>query len=243
MPWFKRRKSTSKELVIILQKRVEQLENTVTELLRRVEMLEATRHGRITESPPVKVNGDDCEVDGHQADVVEDCEVTVDVNCENIMEEEDEIEQTVKDDSVEETALTCVEGVNGQENKLEQVGEAECVEETVLGCVEDVYGEEDKLEQVGEDEGLEETVLVHEEGLQGEDSGTEAATQSHQGLYNRRIRRIGICVVSCAVGILWGLYRWGGYGWGEDNSYLDPIHIDPVYDCTIPGRHWLPPMH
>ena len=238
MPWFKRRKSTSKELVIILQKRVEQLENTVTELLRRVEMLEATRHGRITESPPVKVNGDDCEVDGHQADVVEDCEVTVDVNRENIMEEEDEIEQTVKDDSVEETALTCVEGVNGQENKLEQVGEAECVEETVLGCeegvngqenkleqageaecveetvlgcVEDVYGEEDKLEQVSEDEGLEETVLVHEEGLQGEDSGTEAATQSHQGLYNRQIGFIAIGVL-CAVGMLmWGLYIYGVY--------------------------------
>jgi hypothetical protein len=176
----------------------------------------------------VKVHGDDCEVDGHQADVVEDCEVTVDVNRENIMEEEDEIEQTVKYDSVEETALTCVEGVNGQENKLEQVGEAECVEETVLGCVEDVYGEEDKLEQAGEDERLEETVLVHEEGLQGEGSGTEAATQSHQGLYYQRIGFIAIGVL-CAVGILiWGLFILGGYGLCVDKS-----------DCTISVRNWL----
>ena len=163
-------------MVIVLQKRVEQLENTIAELVRKLEVLEATRHGRITESdlkiqedsntglpdsPPEKVNGDESEVNGHlQADVVEDCEVTVDIIRENIMEEEDEIEQTVKDDRLEETVLTCVEDVNGQENKLDQVGEDEGLEETVLTCVEDVNREENKLDQVGEDEGLEETVLT-----------------------------------------------------------------------------------
>jgi hypothetical protein len=81
------------------------------------------------------------------------------------------------------------------------------VVETVLEQVESV-NEQNEIEQIGEAEYVEETVLVHEEGLQAEDSGV---TQSHQGMYRRRIRRIGVCVLSCAVGImLWGVYRWGG---------------------------------
>jgi ASC-1-like (ASCH) protein len=160
-------------------------------------------------------------MDAHQ---VETFEVTVDVHCEDIKEGEDELEETVKDESVKENVLGCVEVVNGQEDKLEQIGEAECMEETVLEQVE-IVNEEKEIKQIEENECV--------EGFQGEDSSMEAGTQSHQGVYNQRIRRIGICVLSCAVGILlWGVYRCGVYEWGVDSS-----------DCTIPVQNWLPPWH
>jgi hypothetical protein len=181
----------------ILQERVEYLEKRVQDLEWKLEvMMETIKHGQMTElkqeteekqdlknqakdnksglsdSSPKKLNGNDS---AHQVDMFEGCEVTVDVHCEDIKEGEDELKQIGKDDNVEETVLGCVEGVSGQE---------------------------DKLEQIGENDGVKETVLVHEKGLQGEDSGMEAGTQLRRGIYNRRICRIGICVLSCAVGIL-----------------------------------------
>jgi hypothetical protein len=59
----------------------------------------------------------------------------VDVHLEDI-KEEDELEQTGKDDSVEESVVARVESVNEQEHKIEQMGEAEFVQETVLARVE-----------------------------------------------------------------------------------------------------------
>jgi hypothetical protein len=198
MPFFKKRKSSKKkELENNLQERVTYMQKRVQYL---EEIVEAIRHGRITElkldtqetqdmkiqvednesgrsrSHPEKVNGHHSGMDTHQVDMAADCEVTVDVHRVDIKEEEEGLKQTGNVNSVEETLLGCVESVNGQD-KLEQIGEAKCVQETLL---------------------------AHEEGIQAEDSGMEAETPSHQIIYIRRIRRIGVCVLKCAVRILLG---------------------------------------
>jgi len=63
-------------------------------------------------SPPEKLNGNDSEMDAHQqVDMVVRCKVTVDVHLEDI-KEKDELQQTGKDNSVEESVLARVESVN-----------------------------------------------------------------------------------------------------------------------------------
>jgi hypothetical protein len=197
MPCFKKGKSSkTKELDNILQERVEYLEKRIQDLEGKVEeIMEAIKYGRITEqeteekhdlknqvednksglsdSPPEKLNGNDSEMDAHQVDMFEDCEVTVDVHREDIKEGEDVLEQTGKDDSVEETVLGCVEGVNRQEDKLEQIGEAECVEETVQKQVESVNEQEKEIEQIGKTECVEETVLPHVESVNEQENEIE----------------------------------------------------------------------
>jgi hypothetical protein len=178
MPFFKKRNSSrSEEMVIILQKRVEELEETANELKGMMEkVLEAINHGQITQIEKESEDKQDLKIQ-----VVDN--------------------KRALPDAAEETELGCLEEVNGQDNTLGQTGEVECSVETVL---------------------------LHEEGLQGEDIGTEAATQSHQGMFNRRIRCIGIFVVSCAVGmLLWGVYKWGV--------------VESV--STIPVRNWIPPRY
>jgi hypothetical protein len=179
----------------------------------------------------VDINGQEDKTE--KAGDTECVEETVLGCLEDVSEQENTLGQTGEAESVEESVLGRVEDINVQEDKVEEAGEAECVEETVLGCLEDANGQDNTLGQTGEVECSEETVFVHEEGLQGEDIGTEAATQSHQGMFNRRIRFIGIFVVSCAVGmLLWGVYKWSVYGWGVDESV-----------STIPVRNWIPPRH
>jgi hypothetical protein len=258
---FKRRKS-SKRKENNLEDQVEELEKKLKDLEGKMdEILEALRQGRITElketeedpnlkiqvegnqsvlsdSPPKKWNGKDSEMGKHQqVNMVEDFEVSEDVNAqenkteeigeaeyveesvfeqvESVNQQENKTEETGEDDYVEETVPEQLDSVNEQENETEQLGKDDYVEETVPEQVESVNEQENVCEQIGEGDGVEETVPAYVEGHQDEDSGTETVKLSGQDMYKRRIRFILIFVLLCALGmlLLWGVNRWGVCGW------------------------------
>jgi hypothetical protein len=89
--------------------------------------------------------------------------------------------------------------------------------------VESVNEQEKEIELVVEDEGVEETVLAHVEGLQSQrqqHGGSD--TIASRCVYKRRIRCIGICVLTCVLGMLWGVDK---------------------NDCKIEVKNWLPPRY